>query len=1120
MTHPSSIRQIEVAEVLHAFTSKVQDWHDAAALVSAAAEALDSLLGAGAAVIRPREGDAVIAIGADDGHAVPVLTPTGLWGTIESDLSAATPAQHALVTSVIAGQLGVALHTAQLTREQAASSRETERRLREALTLANLSQGFVRGKELTRVLQRIVDGTTELMNCEISTVLLRTPGATALEVVAANQGTATAVIGDLIPLDRSLAGWVVQTGRPRICMDPSTEPLAYRPSGDRAGIRNHLIVPLRGEDERIGVLTVSNRKAPGPFDTRDIELLSELAKHAEAAIESSRVLEALRRKVAESAALSEVGRAVTGTLALHDVLTLVVREAEALIGGQCASVALRTDTPDILRVEAATGILRQEEGKLSPIGESFSGWVVRHGRTEITDCISDDPRTRPHTERFGPAVAVPLTVGEVTRGALLVVRGEHEASIDQNDVESLEHLAAYAAVAIENAGLHTQAARALAKAQERVALLSALLETGNRFRVAVDLPGLLHEIAETIQHVLGWDHVVIMQNNPADDTTRPAATAGFDAETAEQILNDTPTPLEGVRILLQDRFRISNSYFISHQHIDFAREHAHIITNAPQRQTAPGEWNPEDNFIVPIVLGGDVLGYISPDTPRSGQVPSLEDVQALELFANQTAIAIENARLYEAEKRTATALRRRVDLLSSLLETGNQFRLEMLETCMLLETICRAVQELGWQFVVISMRDYEAGVSRAAAAVGYPPEQRDEILAMPPTPLKGLESRLREEYRISNSYYITHQHYDEFADATTILTPEASRQNDAGDWHPYDILLVPIELRGKLLGFISPDAPVNGCRPTITDIQELELFANQAAIAIDNLQLYQAQKETANALRLQQSELERAYHDLSESQEQLLVSEKMAALGRITAGIAHEINSPLGGILNGLEVVRGYAEEYLASIADAEVTAEDHRAIATDMLETLSLTEGATRKVAQFVRSIKAQTRAGEPSTQTPFDPKTEVESTVLLLYHHMRELSITLEMQLENGLILTGDPGKFGLVVQNLVTNAIDAYEDQPGAVLVRLHGDGADVVLEVEDHGCGIADEIRGRIFDYLFTTKEIGRGTGLGLSMVHSIVTSHFRGDISLRSRVGGGTRFTLRFPTSAEPLQEPS
>jgi signal transduction histidine kinase len=265
-------------------------------------------------------------------------------------------------------------------------------------------------------------------------------------------------------------------------------------------------------------------------------------------------------------------------------------------------------------------------------------------------------------------------------------------------------------------------------------------------------------------------------------------------------------------------------------------------------------------------------------------------------------------------------------------------------------------------------------------------------------------------------------------------------------------------------------------------------------------------------------QLEEAYGQLQRSQDQLLTAEKMAALGKLTAGIAHEINSPLGGILNSLELARTFAQEYRASALDPEVTAQDHQAIARDLMETLQAATVATEKVAQFVRTIKGQTRTGEERSVT-FDPCDEIEAALTLLQHEFRNRGVEVERDLADGLRLVGDPGKFALIVQNLISNAIDAYEEGDARIWLRLRDAGEGIVLEVEDRGCGIPEEIRHRIFDYLFTTKDVGKGTGLGLSIVHSLVTSHFSGHILLESELGRGTVFQIVFPPRIAPPGAP-
>jgi len=322
-------------------------------------------------------------------------------------------------------------------------------------------------------------------------------------------------------------------------------------------------------------------------------------------------------------------------------------------------------------------------------------------------------------------------------------------------------------------------------------------------------------------------------------------------------------------------------------------------------------------------------------------------------------------------------------------------------------------------------------------------------------------------------------------------------------------LVVPLRIRGGTIGAFLVTRPVDASPFTAEDLDTLQKIAAYATIAIQNARLYREQTDAAGTLRQQAAELQAAYSELARQQEQLIVSEKMAGLGRITAGIAHEINSPLGGIMNSIRTAMGYVEEYRSSVGDTEVGVEDHHAIAADILSSLELAEDAATRVAQFVRSIKAQTRTGDGQSTT-FDPSGEVDSTVVLLQHRLRKENVGIFTRLEKGLSLTGDQGKFGVVMQNLITNAIDASPGGEGEIWVRTYSRNRRFHVEVEDRGTGIPEEIRGRIFDYLFTTKDIGKGTGLGLAIVHNIVTNEFGGEIGFDTEPGRGTTFRISIP----------
>jgi len=169
----------------------------------------------------------------------------------------------------------------------------------------------------------------------------------------------------------------------------------------------------------------------------------------------------------------------------------------------------------------------------------------------------------------------------------------------------------------------------------------------------------------------------------------------------------------------------------------------------------------------------------------------------------------------------------------------------------LLQLICDTItNELGWRQVILSLRDYNTMTSRPVAVSGYDAKTAAEILSHPPVSIEETEKFLRDEFKISRSYYIDHTHWEELKKYPSKLYITPVKDLTPGGWHEKDLLLIPIYGRDdKILGFISPDNPVTGKRPTLEDIKLLEIFADQAAIAIENLRIHNMIRQSEEKYR-------------------------------------------------------------------------------------------------------------------------------------------------------------------------------------------------------------------------------------------------------------------------------
>ncbi|HMI89666.1 MAG TPA: substrate-binding domain-containing protein [Polyangiaceae bacterium] len=338
---------------------------------------------------------------------------------------------------------------------------------------------------------------------------------------------------------------------------------------------------------------------------------------------------------------------------------------------------------------------------------------------------------------------------------------------------------------------------------------------------------------------------------------------------------------------------------------------------------------------------------------------------------------------------------------------------------------------------------------------------------------------------------------------TSRLVPEGVLPED----RRYTTVVMPLASEDKQLGMILLEGHPN-------QATAYDKLRTQFGAAFQRMAHERELAALHTALRERVEELERAQEALRENRERLLISESMASLGRLTAGMAHEMNTPLAAVRAALGELLDLIGEYRTSIDGPDVTAEDHRAIAAEMEAATKLADSAAQNVAGFVRGIKAETRDLGAQDLRQFDPLAVTKDTLLLLNHAARAANCTVTLGVASTpMELFGSPGRLAQIVTNLVANAIDASAPKGGGpVVVQLEPSDGAVELRVSDRGTGIAPEDVVKIFEPMYTSKPFGVGTGLGLTIVHDLVTAHFKGTIDVESELGLGTTFILRLSSA--------
>ncbi len=258
-------------------------------------------------------------------------------------------------------------------------------------------------------------------------------------------------------------------------------------------------------------------------------------------------------------------------------------------------------------------------------------------------------------------------------------------------------------------------------------------------------------------------------------------------------------------------------------------------------------------------------------------------------------------------------------------------------------------------------------------------------------------------------------------------------------------------------------------------------------------------------------DLGRTNKHLRESQAQLVQSAKMASLGNLVAGVAHEINTPIGAA-NSAADVSSRCIDRIVDVLDNSETVEAIRENAQFqkalklLKDNSQVSMAAGERVARIVQSLKNFARLEEADFQEA-DLHEGLDSTLTLLHHELKNRISVVKEYGEIPLIYCY-PNELNQVFINLLGNAIQAIEAQ-GAIRIETSADQTYVSVKISDTGEGIAPENLGRIFDPGFTTKGVGVGTGLGLSISYNIVQKH-NGEIEVESEVGKGSTFTVRVP----------
>jgi signal transduction histidine kinase len=765
------------------------------------------------------------------------------------------------------------------------------------------------------------------------------------------------------------------------------------------------------------------------------------------------------------ALLFGITQSLSGHLELNTLFERILALAPAL-GANFAGLLVQEGDETIYYHSTQPG----REELTGPAGRRFAqkllkdgleGWVLRHSQAVVIANTLHDSRWLRASylpEHEHCVVALPFTLERVDAKGVYSIGHEQPNHFTPNDIPLLEAVIGQINLAIENAILFKNQS-------ERSIQLALINEVSQAATSILNLDVMLRTVVQAIRRSFGFYGVSIHLYNPATQLVEMRANDTLDRFSLNAILNITHKLRQG---LIGWSAATSKTILAN----DVSQDPRYIFRKSFKDVRA--------ELCVPITLGTKTIGVLD---IQSTQLEAFDKyhVAALETLADQLAIAIENARLYDQ-------INQHIQELKTLNEIGRAITstLDLQETLTLITSHATRLMNVAAASVVL--RDDERNDVWFAAASGEGSEAVIGLRMALGQGLAGWVAKEGEPVIVPDVY--ADQRFFQDMDKSSGFTTQS-------------IMCVPLQSKGRTIGALEVMNKKTG-EFDKDDLAFLLALAAPAAAAIENAQLYQEQA--------------RALQRLADTQSQLVQSAKLAGVGQLAAGIAHEINNPLTTII-------GLASLLLDTSVPAD-EAEQH--------EDLRMINQEARRARDIVRGLLNFARADTPKPE-PADLNQLIEECIPLVYTKSVSHKVELQKNLEPLPALLLDVNQIRQVLVNLLQNAVQAMQENNGrpAVLTiqtttaltasseqssptfnRASGryepaPHSTVICKISDTGQGIQPEHLDKIFDPFFTTKEVGQGTGLGLSISYSIIEKH-GGQISAQSTPGHGTTFVVALP----------
>ncbi|WP_427162021.1 GAF domain-containing sensor histidine kinase [Aliinostoc sp. HNIBRCY26] len=853
--------------------------------------------------------------------------------------------------------------------------------------------------------------------------------------------------------------------------------------------------PILQGDQLWGVIAAYQNSAPRQWQAYEVESLSKIGTQIGVALRHHELLAQAHNQAEQQKTLTSVITRIRQSLDLETIFQTTVTEVRQML--QADRVAIfhfdpqQDWTGEFISEDVAIGWDSVIAAKVHDhcFGEQFAAYY-QQGRVQAVADIHDAGLSECHTQILGQFqvranLVVPLLKQGNLWGLLCVHQCHHPRIWQSSEIEFVSQIA-------ENLGVALQHNQLLLTAQYRAEQQKTLTSVITRIRESLDLETILQTSVTEVRQLLQADRVGVFRFEPDTDWEGEFiyedVADGWNSAIAEKVY-DYCFGKSFASLYAQGRV---NAIADIHQG-NFPACYIQILERFQVRA----------NLVAPLLKAGELWGLLCVHQcklPRHWQPSEIEFVSqiaeqlgvALKQDSYLKQVQIQAVQLAKANEREKAMERQKL-----LAATVDKIR-QSLDIKTIFKTTTQAVREL-------------LEVERVAI------------------------------YRFNSDWsgkFVADSFKDGWQAATKVqpLVLEFFEDTDEDDKFPRNETFVPIRQGEKLWGLL---VAYQNSQPRYWKDEEINLLAQvgvQLGIAIQQAELLEQTKR-------QTLELTQALYELKQTQARLIQGEKMAGLGQLLAGVAHEINNPVSFIFGNLIHLNEYIKnifhvlqmyrQYESQFPHIQAASKDSdlEFIIDDLPKTLDSMKMGTERILQIVLSLRTFSRTDEAELKS-VDIHEGLDSTLLILGHRLKDNNqrpaIEVLKDYGNLPLVECYPAQLNQVFMNLICNSIDALEEKftiiwqrslkaskpcpkvPLTIWISTKIVDQKILIRIADNAFGIAQELVDKIFDPFFTTKEPGKGTGLGLSISYQIIVEKHSGNIRCFSNPGEGTEFIIELP----------